>query len=297
MGTVIEFPLFIATLLLARCRWAGDAFAWGGPFCQSKKLFLCPDRAKGGAVVAGGGDPALGCSGPLLSPVLWVPCPWVRPPHTHPWVVMEDPPLPSHPGSRRTAGPKSPPVDTGGNPKGGEKSDLSRRRDARRKRGGWVLEGWSSTVAVQRIPLCSQPQEVWATVGTGCFQSTCSPAGISAMEKPCNRLSRHPGRCFPLGFIAWSSSRHRRMLGGGDRSQLLGEQQDRAVSPAETCPAGLSCPRGSGMGGGGSWGPPWCGAGCGDPSRAPSRPPHGLGAVAALLWATSPCSEQMHLRL
>lgn len=69
------------------------------------------------------------------------------------------------------------------------------------------------------------------------------------MEIRCSRLPLRPQRCFPLGFIAWGSIRHRRVLGGGCHSQLLCERGDRAMSPAETCPAGVVLPAVLGDGG------------------------------------------------
>lgn len=76
------------------------------------------------------------------------------------------------------------------------------------------------------IPLCSWPRELWATDRT--YEAF--PAGLfsswdSCYGKTLQQAFLHPGRCFPLGFIAWGGSRHRRVWVKGIAESSFGSSR------------------------------------------------------------------------
>lgn len=128
---------------------------------------------------------------------------------------------------------------------GRRKSNLRRRRDARGSEAE-SAGGWSSAAAVQRIP---HPALLPAPGSLGHTQYV---RGFSSWDccygKTLQQAFRHPGRRFPLGFIAWGGSRHRRVWVKGIADSSSGSSRWSGV-PNITSPAGLFCSRGSGMGG------------------------------------------------
>lgn len=171
---------------------------------------------------------------------------------------------------------------------GRRKSNLRRRRDARGSEAE-SAGGWSSAAAVQRIP---HPALLPAPGSLGHTQYV---RGFSSWDccygKTPQQAFRHPGRRFPLGFIAWGGSRHRRVWVKGIADSSSGSSRmERCPQHNEPCWVVLL----AGLWDGQSWGEPQHDAGGGTPSQPPSSAvtsaqPRGRGSAAL---CTRPCSKR-----